>query len=91
MPETAAGEWRMIHWVKPKLLCEVSFTEWTNEGRIRHPSFQGLREDKKASDVKQETAMPLRTASAVATVGELVLEGIKITHPERVISDAGCH
>ena len=41
-----AGEWRSVHWVKPKLLCEVAFTEWTADGHIRHPSFQGLREDK---------------------------------------------
>ena len=53
-----AGEWRAVHWVKPKLLCEVAFTEWTHDGRIRHPSFQGLREDKDASDVKQEKPMP---------------------------------
>jgi bifunctional non-homologous end joining protein LigD len=33
-------EWRAVHWVKPILLCEVSFTEWTADGRIRHPSFQ---------------------------------------------------
>lgn len=36
-----AGEWRTVHWVKPVLLCEVAFTEWTEDGRIRHPSFQG--------------------------------------------------
>jgi bifunctional non-homologous end joining protein LigD len=85
MPETPAGEWRAIHWVKPKLLCEVSFTEWTKDGRIRHPSFQGLREDKKAEDVKQET--PVQVAKPAA--GALVLEGITITHPDRVISEAG--
>ncbi len=50
-----AGEWRAVHWVKPILLCEVSFAEWTADGRIRHPSFQGLREDKRASQVKKET------------------------------------
>ncbi len=49
-----AGEWRAVHWVKPVLLCEVSFTEWTADGRIRHPSFQGLREDKSASQVRKE-------------------------------------
>ncbi len=39
-------EWKAIRWIKPVLLCEVAFTEWTLDGRIRHPSFQGLREDK---------------------------------------------
>lgn len=41
-------------WVKPKLVGEVAFTEWTHEGFIRHPSFQGLREDKKAKEVVRE-------------------------------------
>jgi bifunctional non-homologous end joining protein LigD len=50
----AAGEWRAVHWVKPILLCEVAFTEWTGDGRIRHPSFQGLREDKDPSQVNRE-------------------------------------
>ena len=41
-------------WTKPKLVGEVAFTEWTDEGSVRHPSFQGLREDKKAKDVVRE-------------------------------------
>ena len=41
-------------WVEPKLVGEVAFTEWTAEGSIRHPSFQGLRVDKKAKDVVRE-------------------------------------
>ena len=47
---------RRAHWVKPALVAEVAFTEWTNDGRIRHPSFQGLRRDKPAQAVKRETA-----------------------------------
>ena len=45
---------REAHWVEPKLVAEVAFTEWTSDGAIRHPSFQGLREDKKAKDVRRE-------------------------------------
>lgn len=45
---------RRAVWTKPKLVGEVAFTEWTDEGLIRHPSFQGLREDKKARDVIRE-------------------------------------
>ena len=41
-------------WVTPKLVGEVAFTEWTDDGSVRHPSFQGLREDKKARDVVRE-------------------------------------
>ncbi|HEX2830154.1 MAG TPA: DNA ligase D [Burkholderiales bacterium] len=42
------------HWIKPELVAEVEFTEWTNDGTLRHPSFQGLRADKKAKDVVRE-------------------------------------
>ena len=45
---------RKAVWAEPKLVGEVAFTEWTDEGVIRHPSFQGLREDKKATDVIRE-------------------------------------
>jgi len=41
-------------WAKPKLVGEVAFTEWTDDGSIRHPSFQGLREDKNAKEVVRE-------------------------------------
>ena len=45
---------RKAVWAEPKLIGEVAFTEWTNEGVIRHPSFQGLREDKTPSEVIRE-------------------------------------
>jgi bifunctional non-homologous end joining protein LigD len=41
-------------WVKPKMVCEVKFTEWTSDGKMRHPVFMGLREDKKAEEVFRE-------------------------------------
>ena len=41
-------------WTTPQLVGEVAFTEWTDDGSIRHPSFQGLREDKKAHEVVRE-------------------------------------
>lgn len=44
------------HWLSPRLVAEVSFTEWTSDGAIRHPSFQGLREDKKPHEVRREIA-----------------------------------
>ncbi len=45
---------RRAVWTEPKLVGEVAFTEWTDEGIIRHPSFQGLREDKKPTEVVRE-------------------------------------
>jgi bifunctional non-homologous end joining protein LigD len=45
---------RRAVWAEPKLVGEVAFAEWTNENIIRHPSFQGLREDKPARNVIRE-------------------------------------
>jgi bifunctional non-homologous end joining protein LigD len=52
------------HWVKPSLLAEVSFGEWTSSGRIRHSVFHGLRSDKKASAITREQAV---SAKKIAT------------------------
>lgn len=46
---------RAAHWVRPELVAEIAFTEWTRDGRLRHPSFVGLREDKAATEVVRET------------------------------------
>jgi bifunctional non-homologous end joining protein LigD len=46
---------RSVHWVKPALVCQLQFTEWTRDGRLRHPVYLGLREDKKPSSVRRET------------------------------------
>jgi bifunctional non-homologous end joining protein LigD len=43
------------HWVRPELVCEVSFAGWTEGWHLRHPVFQGLREDKPATSVRRET------------------------------------
>ncbi|MFP4513725.1 MAG: non-homologous end-joining DNA ligase [Acidimicrobiales bacterium] len=45
---------REVHWVEPDLVCEIGFTEWTRDGRLRHPRFLGLREDKDAAEVVRE-------------------------------------
>jgi len=45
------------HWVTPILVCEITFSEWTNDGRLRHPSFQGLRADKPAAEITREQAV----------------------------------
>ncbi|OSZ77020.1 DNA ligase D [Chitinophagaceae bacterium IBVUCB2] len=47
-----------VTWVKPQLVCEVSYTEITNDGVMRHPSFEGLRTDKKAKEVVKEKGFP---------------------------------
>jgi len=61
---------KTAHWVKPELVAEVAFSEWTRAGRLRHPSFKGLREDKPATEVIMES--------------ENAVHGVKLTHPERI-------
>lgn len=46
---------RGVHWVEPKLVCEVGFTEWTDDGKLRHPRYLGLRDDKDPSEIVRET------------------------------------
>lgn len=80
-----------VNWVKPSLACEIAFTEWTSDGHIRHPSFQGLREDKPAKGVTHEKAIPVGKAIKAASASKagkgasLVVGGVTITHPDRVI------
>jgi bifunctional non-homologous end joining protein LigD len=45
-----------VTWVKPSLVAEIAFTEWTRDGKLRHPRFLGLRSDKPARDVVGERA-----------------------------------
>jgi len=44
-----------VHWVRPRLVAQVGFSEWTTDGELRHPRFQGLRDDKDPADVVRET------------------------------------
>jgi ATP-dependent DNA ligase len=43
-----------VHWVEPRLVGQVGFSEWTTAGELRHPRFQGLRDDKDPTDVVRE-------------------------------------
>ena len=91
------AEGRRAHWVKPVLVAEVSFTEWTDDGTLRHPSFQGLRADKAATDIVREETGPSasgepsdeplpRPASRIkagAGGDKNAVAGIVLTHPEK--------
>lgn len=58
-----------VHWVRPELVAEVAFTEWTGDGRLRHPSFQGLREDKRPREVKREVPQPVPARKGGGRIG----------------------
>lgn len=53
-PFTEPVRERTAHWVEPRLVANVAFTEWTHDGRLRHPRFEGLRPDKEARSVVRE-------------------------------------
>jgi bifunctional non-homologous end joining protein LigD len=55
-PGLTAAEMKRCVWVKPIIISEVKFTEWTRDDRLRHPVFIGLREDKNPTDVVREKA-----------------------------------
>ena len=50
--EVRAG--KGVHWVRPKLVAQVSFTQWTRDGKLRHPRFLGIRRDKDPREVVRE-------------------------------------
>ncbi|MHA4895292.1 DNA ligase D [Pedobacter sp. PWIIR3] len=74
-----------VTWLKPKLVCEVAFSEITSDGVFRHPSFQGMRIDKKAKDVVREKAEPtdklVEELEATADKGSPVHEDV-VTPPK---------
>lgn len=81
-------------WVEPGLVAEVEFTEWTDDGLLRHPSFQGLREDKPAKQIVREKAQSVKKKQAPskssprkpkAADAEATVAGVAITHPDRVV------
>src|SRR6516164_8194030 len=62
-----APRMRDAHWVTPRHVAELQFTEWTRDGKLRHPSFQGLREDKGPQEIGQdEAAAPSRRSGSRA-------------------------
>lgn len=56
-PGLTAAEMKRCHWLKPKLICQIRFSEWTRDGKLRQPVFLGLREDKDAKEVVREKAV----------------------------------
>ncbi len=56
--DTGTPPGRGHHWVEPKLVCEVRFTDWTSDGGIRHPVFLGLRDDKRPEECRRERPAP---------------------------------
>jgi bifunctional non-homologous end joining protein LigD len=85
---------RDAHWVTPKLVAEVAFTEWTDDGKVRHPSFIALRSDKPAAAIRREVpeAMPKKPArstpakapASAAPSLRAEVAGVRLSSPDRV-------
>ena len=63
-PARGAPRLRDAHWVEPRLVAQVRFTEWTSDGKLRHPAFQGIRADKKPEECLREKPAPVPPAPA---------------------------
>lgn len=72
------SETKGAHWVTPKLVVEVEYTEFTSEGRIRHGAYKGLREDKEAGEVSAK-------AEAETDSGDETISGVRVSSAGRVV------
>ncbi len=79
------------HWVKPLLIAEVSFGEWTRAGVIRHPVFHGMRTDKKPGAIVREKpakVSPPKQVEHAAAESHALPSQLRITNPNRVIDSS---
>ncbi|WP_080797059.1 DNA ligase D [Arabiibacter massiliensis] len=82
-PKPRSGE--ESFWLEPELVAEVKFAEWTDDGQLRHPSYQGLRIDKDPRDVRREETEDGMAEKKAVTSSELVVDGVTITSPGKLL------
>jgi bifunctional non-homologous end joining protein LigD len=75
-----------VHWVRPELVCEMSFSEWTSEGYMRQPQFEGLRSDKKPVNVHREKPKHLAPGAAAKGETHAAKDGLPFepTHQDKI-------
>ena len=86
---------REFYWLKPDIVAEVSFLEWTPSGEVRHPVFQAIREDKPASAVTEEKVVDDPSSGVVGSTrerpgprGTVFIRDVKISNPLRVMDES---
>ncbi|HEX8413337.1 MAG TPA: DNA ligase D, partial [Sphingomicrobium sp.] len=87
--EVPRAERKGAHWIAPKLVAEIAYTEITTDGVLRHPSFIALREDKPAKQVVRERPEKLKPAARKAERASAESFGVRISNPDRVIYPEG--
>jgi len=83
--EVPRAERKGAHWIKPTLVAEIDFAEFTSDGILRHPSFVALREDKPAKEVVREVPQHLKSPPKTKAHKTPERYGIEISNPDRVI------
>jgi bifunctional non-homologous end joining protein LigD len=73
-----------VHWVKPEVVCEMSFSEWTSDGYMRHPQFEGLRPDKNPTAVHKEKPKSPPITSGKATASDPAASPVEFSHLDKV-------
>ncbi|RJE48987.1 MULTISPECIES: DNA ligase D [unclassified Dehalobacter] len=84
-PKPRANE--KITWIEPELVAEIKFAEWTEDNLLRQASFKGLRTDKNPRDIKRESPIKELERSMEANGGGIIIGGIKITNPDKLMFD----
>jgi bifunctional non-homologous end joining protein LigD len=83
---SASGLGRGVHWVEPELVAEIAYTEWTGDGRLRHPIYVGVREDKTAAEVVRERPeTPAAEAAPAPAAAPKTQARVRLTHPDKVL------
>ena len=80
---------KAAHWLKPQMVAEIAFTEFTSDGILRHPSFIALREDKPAGQVVRETPKHLGKSEKKPERATAESLGMRISNPDRIIYPEG--
>jgi len=77
---------RKANWIIPQLVCEVTFSEWTSAGRLRHPVFKGLRQDKSSEEINTELPPEEKKNNSTSSSNSLEVNGkeVKLTNLDKI-------